>query len=153
MNTQRLYLLCVVLTSAIASPAAAANFSGTHADITDFINGTEVSTRGVFIDAVNLSNNCCDAISTGDVTINGVTFKGVAPGQFHEAGEEFVNASFVYHGGEGYRDDNLWTSGGVYDTWRTRSYLMSTAATLTMAMDMAWSIFRPVVFMSCRSSC
>jgi hypothetical protein len=111
MNTKQLSILCTIL-AALASPAAAAIFNGSSADITDFENGSEVSTRGTLIDAINLIN---DDESTPSTIINGVLFKSVAPGQFHEAGESFAEASFVYHGGQTYQDVNLWTSGGAYD--------------------------------------
>jgi hypothetical protein len=113
MKSQQTFLHCVVVTLAIASPAAAAYFSGSSADITDFVNGSEVSTRGTLIDAINIMN---DDLAVPDTVINGVLFKGVAPGQFHEAGEDFANASFVYHGGDSYADDTLWSSGGAFDT-------------------------------------
>jgi hypothetical protein len=104
--------IAALISLVAASSALAATFSGSSADITDFENGSEVSTRGTLIDAINLIN---DDEGTASVTINGVLFKGIAPGQFHEAGEPFAEASFVYHGGDGYQDVNLWTSGGAYD--------------------------------------
>jgi hypothetical protein len=113
MNTFARPLAIALLLGAVGANSHAAYFSGSSADITDFVNGSEVSTRGVLIDAVNLSND--GGSPTAETTINGVTFKSVAPGQFHEAGEDFANASFVYHGGEGYVADGLWTSGGAFD--------------------------------------
>lgn len=98
-----------------ASVAGAATFNGVSADITDFVNGSEVSTRGTLVDAVNLLNANVDGIGVS-TTINGVLFKGTQPGAYHEGAESFAEASFVYHGGDGYADSNLWTSGGVYDT-------------------------------------
>ncbi|MGD9635525.1 MAG: dockerin type I domain-containing protein [Pirellulales bacterium] len=112
MNKLHTFAGCCALALAMSSPLFAATFQGTSTDITDFTNGSEVSTRGTLVDAVNLIN---DDQGTPDVTINGVLFKGIAPGQFHEAGESFAEASFVYHGGDGYQDVNLWTSGGAYD--------------------------------------
>jgi len=111
-NLGRIFAITALL-GAVCGDSRAAYFSGQSADITDFVNGSEVSTRGVFIEAVNLSND--GGSPTAMTTINGVTFKSVAPGQFHEAGEDFANASFVYHGGDGYVADGLWTSGGAYD--------------------------------------
>ena len=93
--------------------ARGAYFGGTHADITDFANGSEVSTRGTLIDAVNLANDGSNP--SEDVTINGVYFKGMYPGFFHEWGEDFADASFVYHGGWGYVHPSLWEEGGAYD--------------------------------------
>jgi hypothetical protein len=104
---------CVTL---LVSAAPAANFSGSSKDITDFTNGSEVSTRGTFVEAVKLLNQNVDGVGVS-ATVNGVLFKGTAPGQFFEGGEDFANASFVYHGGDGYSDNNLWTSGGAYDTF------------------------------------
>ena len=98
-----------------ASVAGAASFHGVSADITDFANGSEVSTRGTLVDAVNLLNANVDGIGVS-TTINGVLFKGTQPGAYHEGAESFAEASFVYHGGDGYADSNLWTSGGAYDT-------------------------------------
>lgn len=95
------------------SSAVAAVFVGSSADITDFVNGSEVSTRGLLIDAVNLLNDNVGGVGVS-TTINGVLFKGTQPGAFHEGAEDFANASFVYHGGTGYADANLWTSGGAY---------------------------------------
>ncbi|MGE3243383.1 MAG: PEP-CTERM sorting domain-containing protein [Pirellulales bacterium] len=98
-----------------AGHSNAAFFSGSSADITDFAGGSEVSTAGTLVDAVNLlnHNNGGVGIST---TINGVLFKGTQPGAYHEGAESFANASFVYHGGDGYADSNLWSTGGAYDT-------------------------------------
>jgi len=103
---------CVTL---LVSAAPAASFSGASKDITDFTNGSEVSTRGTFVEAVKLLNQNVEGVGVS-TTVNGVLFKGTAPGQFHEEGEDFANASFVYHGGDGYADSGLWTSGGAYDT-------------------------------------
>ena len=100
--------------SLFASTGAAATFNGVSADITDFENGTEVSTRGTLVDAVNLLNDNVDGLGVS-TTINGVLFKGTQPGSFHEGAESFGEASFVYHGGDGYADANLWSSGGAYD--------------------------------------
>ena len=103
--------LCV-----IAAPAAqGATFNGSSSDITDFAGGSEVSTLGTLVDAVNLLNANVSGVGVS-TTINGVLFKGSQPGQYHEGAESFVDASFVYHGGDGYADGNLWTSGGAYDT-------------------------------------
>jgi hypothetical protein len=93
----------------------AATFSGGSADITDFAGGSEVSTAGTFIDAVNVLNDNVGGVGVS-TTINGVVFEGTQPGQFFEGGESFGDASFVYHGGDGYADSGLWTSGGAYDT-------------------------------------
>jgi hypothetical protein len=105
----------LVCAAAMAERTEAAFFSGGSADITDFAGGSEVSTAGTLVDAVNLlnHNNGGVGIST---TINGVLFKGTQPGAYHEGAEPFANASFVYHGGEGYSDSGLWSSGGAYDT-------------------------------------
>jgi PEP-CTERM motif len=104
--------LCATL---FASTALAADFTGYSRDITDFANGSEVSTRGTLIDAVNLLNDNVGGVGV-TTTINGVLFKGTAPGQFHEAGESFAEASFVYHGGDAFADGGLWSSDGAYDT-------------------------------------
>jgi hypothetical protein len=95
--------------------AQAATFFGSSADITDFAGGSEVSTSGTFIEAVNVLNHNVGGVGVS-TTINGVLFKGTQPGQFHEGAESFADASFVYHGGDGYADSGLWTSGGAYDT-------------------------------------
>lgn len=112
MNFAKQMLAAGLLATMFAAPLHAAFFNGTSADITDFENGSEVSTRGTLIDAINLIN---DDQGTPETVINGVLFKGVAPGQFHEAGETFAEASFVYHGGDGYQDNSLWNSGGAYE--------------------------------------
>lgn len=104
-----------LLAASLIGDAKAATFSGSSADITDFVGGSEVSTNGTLIDAVNLLNDNVGGVGVS-TTINGVLFKGSQPGQFHEGAESFANASFVYHGGEGYADGGLWTSGGAYDT-------------------------------------
>ena len=113
MNASAKPLAVVLSVLILAAPVHAVVFVGSSADITDFENGSEVSTNGTLIDAINLTN---DDNPTPSTVINGVLFKGVAPGQFHEAGESFAEASFVYHGGQGYEDSGLWTSGGAYDT-------------------------------------
>jgi hypothetical protein len=115
MNTCARSIAASLFVTLLVSIAPAANFSGSSHDITDFANGSEVSTRGTFIDAVKLLNQNVGGVGV-DTTINGVLFKGTAPGQFFEGGEDFANASFVYHGGDGYADSGLWTSGGAYDT-------------------------------------
>ncbi len=97
-----------------ASTVGAASFNGVSADITDFANGSKVSTRGTLVDAVNLLNDNVEGLGVS-TTINGVLFKGTQPGAFHEGGESFGEASFVYHGGDPYADANLWTSGGAYE--------------------------------------
>jgi hypothetical protein len=112
MNTYTRLIAIGLYAGLFGAPALAATFSGTSQDITDFANGSEVSTRGTLIDAINIMN---DDQAVPDTVINGVQFKGVAPGQFHEAGEPFSEASFVYHGGQSYADDSLWSSGGAYD--------------------------------------
>jgi hypothetical protein len=115
MNTYARNIAAGLCATLLASPALAANFSGASHDITDFANGSEVSTRGTFIEAVNLLNDNVGGVGV-DTTISGVLFKGTAPGQFFEGGESFGNASFVYHGGDAYAHPSLWTSGGAYDT-------------------------------------
>jgi hypothetical protein len=104
--------LATVLTD---TAAHAAVFVGSSADITDFAGGSEVSTNGQLVDAVNLFNANVGGVGVS-TTINGVLFKGTQPGSFHEGAEPFAQASFVYHGGEGYADSGLWSSGGAYDT-------------------------------------
>src|ERR1700748_3463304 len=115
MNTSLRIIATTICVSAFAASASAAQFSGASHDITDFANGSEVSTAGTYISGVKLLN---DNVGGGGVstTINGVLFKGTAPGQFFEGGQSFGSASFVYRGGDGYADSNLWTSGGAYDT-------------------------------------
>lgn len=107
--------VAIVGTSLVSSAAEAAMLTVSSADITDFANGSEVSTAGTLVDAVNLLNDNNAGVGIG-TTINGVLFKGTQPGAYHEGAESFANASFVYHGGDGYADSNLWTSGGAYDT-------------------------------------
>jgi hypothetical protein len=99
----------------MATAAHAATFSGGSADITDFAGGSEVSHVGTYISGVNLLNDNVGGVGVS-TTINGVLFKGTQPGQYHEAAGAFANSSFVYHGGDGYADSGLWTSGGAYDT-------------------------------------
>jgi hypothetical protein len=99
----------------LAAATQAASFSGTSTDITDFATGSEVSTIGTYVSAVNLLNDNVGGVGVS-TTINGVLFKGTAPGQFFENAGSFANSSFVYHGGDGFADSNLWTSGGAYDT-------------------------------------
>jgi hypothetical protein len=117
MRVLQLSALAAALIGVIATGtrSEAAYFSGSSADITDFAGGSEVSTAGTLVDAVNVlnHNNGGVGIST---TINGVLFKGTQPGAYHEGAESFANASFVYHGGDGYSDSGLWSSGGAYDT-------------------------------------
>jgi len=105
----------LVATMCIAGPTRAASFSGSSADITDFAGGSEVSTVGTLVDAINLLNHNDGGVGIS-TTINGVLFKGTQPGAYHEGAESFANASFVYHGGEPYSDSNLWSTGGAYDT-------------------------------------
>jgi autotransporter-associated beta strand protein len=99
----------------VATATQGATFSGGAAPITDFANGSEVSTAGTYISGVNLLNDNVGGVGVS-TTINGVLFKGTAPGQFFENGETFAQASFVYHGGDGYAAPNLWSSGGAYAT-------------------------------------
>ena len=99
----------------LCSSAGAAVFVGSSADITDFANGSEVSTNGTLIDAVNLLNDNVDGVGVS-TTLNGVLFKGTQPGAFHEGAEDFANASFVYHGGDHAAGGFLWNSGGAYET-------------------------------------
>ena len=115
MNTYARTIAAGLCATLLASPAVAANFSGASHDITDFANGSEVSTRGTFIEAVKVLNQNVGGVGVS-TTINGVLFKGTQPGQFHEGAESFADASFVYHGGQGYADSGLWSSGGAYDT-------------------------------------
>ena len=115
MNTYARTVAAVLCATLLGLPAMGANFSGSSHDITDFANGSEVSTRGTFVEAVNLLNDNVGGVGVS-TTINGVFFKGTAPGQFFEGGESFGDASFVYHGGDPYSDPGLWTSGGAYGT-------------------------------------
>jgi hypothetical protein len=115
MNTYLRIFAAAICVSAFAAPATAAQFGGASHDITDFANGSEVSTVGTYISGVNLLNDNVGGVGV-DTTINGVLFKNTAPGQFFEGGGSFANSSFVYHGGDGYADPNLWSSGGAYDT-------------------------------------
>ena len=109
-----LFAAALVAATVLTTAAEAAFFQGSHADITDFAGGSEVSTQGTLVDAINLANDGDPAPPT---TINGVLFKGLAPGQLHENGESFAEASFVYnYHGSGYEDSGLWTSGGAYDS-------------------------------------
>lgn len=117
MNRHLLSFVAALLgVCAIAAPAVqGAIFSGSSSDITDFANGSEVSTAGTPVGAVNLLNANVGGVGVS-TTINGVLFKGTQPGSYHEGAQSFANASFVYHGGDGYADSGLWTSGGAYDT-------------------------------------
>jgi PEP-CTERM motif len=116
MNLHRLKVAAALFGAAMTVTAAhAATFTGSSADITDFAGGSEVSTAGTLIDAVNLLNDNVGGVGVS-TTINGVLFKGTQPGQFHEGAEPFADASFVYHGGSPYSDPNLWSSGGAYGT-------------------------------------
>jgi Dockerin type I domain len=115
MRILRLVLTLLAGSALFSTSAQAASFSGGAAPITDFANGSEVSTMGTYISAVKLLNDNVGGVGVS-TTINGVLFKGTAPGQFFENNESFNEASFVYHGGDGYADPNLWTSGGAYDT-------------------------------------
>jgi PEP-CTERM motif len=105
--------VALVGASFVSSVAEAAYINFNHADITDFVNGSEVSTVGTLIDAVNLLNDNVGGVGVS-TTINGVLFKGTQPGQYHEGAESFADASFVYHGGDSY--DAAWSSGGAYAT-------------------------------------
>jgi hypothetical protein len=101
----------------VASSAQAKVFVGASHDITDFAGGSEVSTHGTFIEAVNLLNNNVGGVGVS-TTINGVLFKGTQPGSFYEVEPDmtqtFANASFVYHGGSDFVGS--WSSGGAYAT-------------------------------------
>jgi len=81
MNTFARTIVAGLCATLLASSALAANFSGSSHDITDFANGSEVSTAGTLIDAVNLLNDNVGGVGVS-TTINGVLFKGTAPGQF-----------------------------------------------------------------------
>jgi hypothetical protein len=115
--SQRILTGVALVTAALwtATATHAATFGGGSTDITDFAGGGKVSRTGTFIEAVNLLNDNVGGVGVG-TTINGVVFKGTQPGAFHEGGESFANASFVYHGGDGFADPNLWSSGGAYNT-------------------------------------
>ncbi len=112
---RRIGAAVLVGASLVVTAANGATFSGSSADITDFANGSEVSTAGTYIAAVNLLNDNVGGVGVS-TTINGVLFEGTQPGQFHEGANSFANASFVYHGGDGYADPGLWSSGGAYGT-------------------------------------
>jgi hypothetical protein len=115
MNTYLRITAAAICVSVFAAFAPAAQFSGAAHNITDFANGSEVSTVGTYVSGVNLLNDNVGGVGV-DTTINGVLFKNTAPGQFFEGGGSFANSSFVYHGGDGFADPNLWSSGGAYDT-------------------------------------
>ena len=108
-------LAAVLAAFCCAAPARAAVFGGSHAPIADYSNGSEVSTNGTLIDAVNLLNDNVGGVGVS-TTINGVLFKGTQPGQFFEGAEPFADASFVYHGGQSAAGSSLWNSGGAYET-------------------------------------
>jgi hypothetical protein len=114
MNTYVRIIAVTICVSVFAAFAPAAQFSGASHDITDFANGSEVSTAGTYISGVNLLNDNVGGVGV-DTTINGVLFKGTAPGQFFEGGGSFANSSFVYHGGDS-SAGGLWSSGGAYGT-------------------------------------
>jgi hypothetical protein len=115
MTFQARFLAVVLVIVCGTAAARAAVFGGLHAPITDFANGSEVATNGTLISAVNLLNDNVGGVGVG-TTINGVYFQGTQPGQFFEGTNTFATASFVYHGGDGYADPGLWSSGGAYDT-------------------------------------
>jgi hypothetical protein len=120
MRFDRTKLVAAALLGAsmMTTAGRAATFSGSSADITDFAGGSEVSTAGTYISAVNLLNDNDGSVGIS-TTINGVLFKGTQPGQFFEGNDPtntFAGKSFVYHGGNPYSDPGLWTSGGAYDT-------------------------------------
>ena len=110
----RSFVLCLSV-GVSATTANATTFSANVSNITDFAGGSQVSTNGTLVGAVNLLNH--NSGGTGiSTTINGVLFEGTQPGQFFEGGKSFGDASFVYHTGDNYSDSNLWSSGGAYDT-------------------------------------
>jgi hypothetical protein len=120
MRLLRTILVVAALLAAawMTTSGRAATFSGGSADITDFAGGSEVSTEGTLISAVNLLNDWDGSVGIS-TTINGVLFKSTQPGQFFEGNDPtntFAGKSFVYHGGGPYADPNLWSSGGAYDT-------------------------------------
>jgi hypothetical protein len=121
MTYKKRLLAIVLLTLLCVTPARAALFGGSHAPITDYDNGSEVSTNGTLVSAVNLLNDT-DGVDMGpgvSTTINGVLFQGTQPGQFFEGGDpsnSFGGKSFVYHGGENASGSFLWNSGGAYET-------------------------------------
>src|ERR1700759_5283361 len=112
MRPKKMNLVAALLASSalFAAAAKASTFIGSSADITDFAGGSEVSTVGTYISAVNLLNDNVGGVGVS-TTINGVLFQGTQPGQFHEAALPSASASFVYHGGDGYADPGLWSSG------------------------------------------
>ena len=81
MRILQMKVLVAALFGAALLPAAAdaATFSGSSADITDFAGGSEVSTAGTLVDAVNLLNDNVGGVGVS-TTINGVLFKGTQPG-------------------------------------------------------------------------
>jgi PEP-CTERM motif len=120
MRFDRTKLMAAALLGAgfMTTAGRAATFSGSSADITDFAGGSEVSTAGTYISAVNLLNDNVGGVGVS-TTINGVLFKSTQPGQYFEGNDPtntFAGKSFVYHGGDGFADPGLWTSGGAYDT-------------------------------------
>lgn len=121
MTIRARFLAAVFAALCCAAPARAAVFGGSHAPIIDYAGGSEVSTAGTYISAVNMLNDT-GGVPMGpgiSTTINGVLFKSTQPGQFFEGGDQtntFSGKSFVYHGGQGYADSGLWSSGGAYET-------------------------------------
>ena len=97
-----------------------------------------MSTRGTFVEAVNLLNDNVGGVGVS-TTINGVLFKGTAPGQFFEGGESFGDASFVYHGGDPYADPRF-VDARAGPTTRSpiRKSITSTTRTRTLATVTAW---------------
>lgn len=112
---RRIGLAVMYGASLVVTAAHGATFTASSADITDFAGGSQVSTAGTYISAVNLLNDNVGGVGVS-TTINGVLFQGTQPGQFHEGAKSFADASFVYHGGDGYADSGLWSSGGAYGT-------------------------------------
>ena len=88
MNTYARTIAACLCSTLLASPALAASFSGASHDITDFTNGSEVSTRGTFIEAVKLLNENIGGLGVS-ATVNGVLFKGTQPGAVSRRGRGF----------------------------------------------------------------
>ena len=103
-------LICSLFLLAISINAGAVILSKSVNAITDWTNGTEVSTNGTLIDAINWGN------SDVDTTINGVKFKGSINGYCHEDGESFGNASFRWLEGDQWAWGGLLAIPGAYFT-------------------------------------
>lgn len=109
-NMRMKLIVCAFLLLAVSINTQAVILSSSVDNIMDWANGTEVSTNGMLIDAVNCGN------AETATTVNGVTFKGSYPGAYHEGRENFGNASFRYLEGDTWAWGGLLAIPGAYFT-------------------------------------